>query len=138
MALKRPNVISFSKKNVVHPFEDTSSLEFWATKNDASFFVIAQSTKKRPNNLTFVRTFDGRVLDMCEVGVDSFVSMNDFKVRRKKFLLGCFFTYKELSDPQIYAWPQTIAAFCITAIQHSSTLSTVKIAPHLFVQRRSH
>jgi ribosome production factor 2 len=85
MALKRPNVISFSKKNVVHPFEDASSLEFWATKNDASFFVIAQSTKKRPNDLIFVRTFDGRVLDMCEVGVDSFVSMNDFKVRNVNF-----------------------------------------------------
>lgn len=81
MALKRPNVISFSKKNTVRPFEDASSLEFWSQKNDATYFVVGQSTKKRPNGLTLARTFDGKVLDMCELGVDSFVSMDHFKVR---------------------------------------------------------
>lgn len=81
MALKRPNAISFSKKNVVRPFEDASSLEFWSKKNDASMFVLGQSTKKRPNGLTFVRTFDGSVLDMVELGVERFTSMNEFKVR---------------------------------------------------------
>ena len=80
MALKRPNAISFSKKNAVRPFEDTSSLEFWAQKNDASMFVVGQSTKKRPHGMTFVRMFDYRVLDMCEVGVDDWKSMADFKV----------------------------------------------------------
>ena len=80
MALKRPNAISFSKKNTVRPFEDASSLEFWAQKNDASMFVVGQSTKKRPDGLTFVRMFNGKVLDMCEVGVDKFVSMDEFKV----------------------------------------------------------
>ena len=81
MALKRPNAISFSKKNTVRPFEDASSLEFWAQKNDASLFVLGQSTKKRPDGLVFVRTYDNRVLDMCEVGVEKWVSMNEFKVR---------------------------------------------------------
>jgi ribosome production factor 2 len=81
MALKRPHGVSFSKKNTVRPFEDASSLEFWAQKNDASMFVLGQSTKKRPNGLTLVRMFDGRVLDMCELGVDGFVSMNEFQVR---------------------------------------------------------
>ncbi|KIM83503.1 hypothetical protein PILCRDRAFT_69088 [Piloderma croceum F 1598] len=79
MALKRPNAISFSKKNTVRPFEDASSLEFWAQKNDASLFVVGQSTKKRPDGLVFARTFDGRVLDMCEVGVEEFVGMDKFK-----------------------------------------------------------
>ncbi|KAI0806576.1 Brix-domain-containing protein [Fomes fomentarius] len=79
MALKRPNAISFSKKNAVRPFEDASSLEFWAQKNDASLFVVGQSTKKRPHGLTFVRMFDHRVLDMCEVGVEGWKSMADFK-----------------------------------------------------------
>ncbi|KAI5118284.1 hypothetical protein M0805_003239 [Coniferiporia weirii] len=82
MALKRPDAISFSKKNTVRPFEDTSSLEFWARKNDASMFVIGQSTKKRPDGLTFVRMFNGKVLDMCEVGVDNFVSMEHFKTKK--------------------------------------------------------
>jgi ribosome production factor 2 len=84
MALKRPNAISFSKKNDIRPFEDTTSLEFWASKNDASLFVIGQDTKKRPDGITFVRMFDGRVLDMCEVGVTNFVSMADLQVRRFK------------------------------------------------------
>ncbi|KAH9885073.1 Brix-domain-containing protein [Cubamyces lactineus] len=79
MALKRPHAISFSKKNTVRPFEDASSLEFWANKNDASLFLVGQSTKKRPDGLTFVRMFDYRVLDMCEVGVDMFKSMAEFK-----------------------------------------------------------
>lgn len=85
MALKRPNAISFSKKNPVRPFEDASSLEFWAQKNDASLFVVGQSTKKRPDGMTFVRMYDYRVLDMCEVGIDNFVSMNEFKVRLMPF-----------------------------------------------------
>ncbi|KAH9852800.1 Brix domain-containing protein [Lenzites betulinus] len=64
MALKRPHAISFSKKNSVRPFEDASSLEFWAQKNDASLFLVGQSTKKRPGGITFVRMFDHRVLDI--------------------------------------------------------------------------
>ncbi|THG94913.1 hypothetical protein EW026_g6646 [Hermanssonia centrifuga] len=82
MALKRPNAISFSKKNVVRPFEDASSLEFWAQKNDASLFVVGQSTKKRPDGMIFVRTFDNKVLDMCEVGVEKWIPMNDFKTAK--------------------------------------------------------
>lgn len=79
MALKRPDAISFSKKNTIHPFEDASSLEFWAGKNDASMFLMGQSTKKRPAGLVLARMFDARVLDMCEFGVDRFVSMGEFK-----------------------------------------------------------
>jgi len=83
MALKRPHAISFSKKNEIHPFDSAttsiSSLEFWASKNDASLFVVGQTTKKRPNGLTFIRMYDGRVLDMIEVGVESWKSMTDFK-----------------------------------------------------------
>ena len=80
MALKRPNAISFSKKNTIHPFEDASSLEFWSVKNDAAMFVVGLSTKKRPDGLIFARTFDGRLLDMCEVGVTAFEGLSDIKV----------------------------------------------------------
>ena len=84
MALKRPHAISFSKKNAVHPFDENStslqSIEFWAGKNDASLFVFGHSTKKRPNGLTFIRLFDGRIFDMVEVGVDNFVGMTEFTV----------------------------------------------------------
>jgi len=84
MALKRPHAIAFNKKNSIHPFDADStsgaSLEFWASKNDASLFVVGQTTKKRPHGLTFVRMFDGKVLDMTEVGVESWVGMAEFKV----------------------------------------------------------
>ncbi|KAH8830115.1 Brix domain-containing protein [Flagelloscypha sp. PMI_526] len=60
MALKRPHAISFSKKNEIHPFDSNtsslSSLEFWSGKNDASM-----------------------VLDMLEVGVLNYQSMESFK-----------------------------------------------------------
>jgi ribosome production factor 2 len=95
MALKRPNAISFSKKNTVRPFEDASSLEFWAQKNDASLFVVGQSTKKRPDGLVFARTFDGHVLDMCEVGVEEFVGMDKFKVCVGLSFV-CYFSANEL------------------------------------------
>ena len=36
----------------------------------------------RPNNLTLVRVYDNKVLDMLEVGIRDFKSMQDFKVRR--------------------------------------------------------
>lgn len=80
MSLKRPNALSFSKKNDVRPFEDASSLEFWSEKNDASFFVVGHSNKKRPDGLVLVRMFDGRVLDMCEVGVEDYVPISSFPV----------------------------------------------------------
>ena len=84
MALKRPHAIAFNKKNSIHPFDADStsgaSLEFWASKNDASLFVVGQTTKKRPHGLTFVRMFDGKVLDMTEVSMESWVGMAEFKV----------------------------------------------------------
>lgn len=84
MCLKRPHAVAFNKKNDIHPFDTNStsiaSLEFWSAKNDASLFVIGQTTKKRPHGLTFVRMYDGKVLDMVEVGVDNWVSMANFKV----------------------------------------------------------
>ncbi|KAG2011449.1 ribosome biogenesis protein RPF2 [Coprinopsis cinerea AmutBmut pab1-1] len=56
-----------------------ASLEFWSMKNDASMFVVGQTTKKRPHNMTLVRMYDHRVLDMLELGVDNYVAMSDFK-----------------------------------------------------------
>ncbi|CBQ67695.1 related to protein RPF2 involved in ribosomal large subunit assembly and maintenance [Sporisorium reilianum SRZ2] len=77
--LKKPDSISFNKKNEALPFEDTSSFEFWSGKNDASLFVFGNSQKKRPDNLTWIRMFDGQVLDMVEMGVVGAKSMGEFK-----------------------------------------------------------
>jgi len=70
----------FSKKNNIHPFDDQSSLEFFSQKNDASLFCVGTNSKKRPNNLVFVRMFDYQVLDMIELGIENFKSLHDFKV----------------------------------------------------------
>ncbi|WWD21395.1 hypothetical protein CI109_105880 [Kwoniella shandongensis] len=77
-ALKRPEAINFSRKNDIHPFEDASSLEFFANKNDASLMVTGLHSKKRPHDLVFTRMFDGRVLDMIELGVEELRSMAEF------------------------------------------------------------
>ncbi|WOO78546.1 Ribosome production factor 2 [Vanrija pseudolonga] len=77
-SLKRPHAVNFSKKNSIHPFEDASSLEFFGSKNDASLFVTGLHSKKRPHDLVFSRTFDGKVLDQIEVGIDGFRSMAEF------------------------------------------------------------
>lgn len=78
-ALKKPDVIMFNKKNDITPFDDASSLEFFAAKNDASLFVVGSNQKKRKDNLVWARTFDGRVLDMLEMGVLNASPMSDFK-----------------------------------------------------------
>lgn len=77
--LKKPDSIAFNKKNEALPFEDTSSFEFWSGKNDASLFMFGNSQKKRPDNLTWVRMFDGQVLDMVEMGVVAAKGMSEFK-----------------------------------------------------------
>lgn len=52
--LSKPYNKVFSKKNDINPFEDPSSLEFLAPKNDCGLFVFGSHTKKRPNNLVIV------------------------------------------------------------------------------------
>jgi ribosome production factor 2 len=69
-SLKRPLGIKFSKKNVIHPFEDPSSLEFFSEKNDASMMVFGSHSKKRPHCMTVVRMFDWKVLDMLELMIE--------------------------------------------------------------------
>lgn len=80
-SLKRPLSVKFEKKNSIHPFEDPSSLEFFADKNDASLMVYGSHSKKRPHALTMIRFFDYKVLDMLELLVDpeSFRSLSQFK-----------------------------------------------------------
>ena len=83
--LKKPDAINFSKKNELRPFDDVSSLEFFSEKEDASLFVVGSHSKKRPNNLTFVRTFGHKVLDMVETSVTKYKPCEEFKVRKSQF-----------------------------------------------------
>lgn len=77
--MKKPYSKMLARRNDLLPMEDggEASVEFLCEKNDASLFAIGMHSKKRPHNLVLGRTFDGRVLDMIEVGVEDFVSIDD-------------------------------------------------------------
>ncbi|KAF2750935.1 Brix-domain-containing protein [Sporormia fimetaria CBS 119925] len=83
-SLKRPLCERFNRKNDIHPFEDPSSLEFFAEKNDTSMIVLNIHSKKRPHCLTFVRTFNYKILDMLELYLDpdTFRTLQQFKNKK--------------------------------------------------------
>ncbi|CCH61150.1 hypothetical protein TBLA_0E00890 [Henningerozyma blattae CBS 6284] len=79
-ALKKPDIKRFERKNNIRPFEDASQLEFFSEKNDTSLLVLATNSKKRKNNLTFVRTFGSKIYDMVELMIaDNYKLFEDFK-----------------------------------------------------------
>lgn len=84
-ALKRTSSIRFTKKNAIHPFEDASSLEFFAEKNDASLMLFGSTSKKRPHAMTVMRMFENRVSEMLELLVvpETLRTLSQFKNERK-------------------------------------------------------
>lgn len=75
--LKKPLCRKLQRKNDILPFEagGEAHLENLASLNDCSLFALGNHTKKRPNNLVLGRTFDGRLLDMVEFGVENYKSI---------------------------------------------------------------
>ncbi|KAJ9615462.1 rRNA-binding ribosome biosynthesis protein rpf2 [Cladophialophora chaetospira] len=66
--LTKPDSVMLNKKNDnIHPFENAESLEFLAGKNESGVVVFGTHSKKRPNNLTVLRVYDGKALDMVEL-----------------------------------------------------------------------
>lgn len=92
-ALKKPDAKRFQKKNDIRPFEDASSLEFFSQKNDSSLLVFGSHNKKRPNNLTFARTFNYQIYDMIELGLESFKLLKDFRKATFEIGLKPLFTF---------------------------------------------
>jgi len=80
--LKKPNSISFNQKNDIRPFEDATKLEFFSKKNDSSLFMFGNHNKKRPHNLIVGRMFDYHMLDMVELGIESYKPLKDFKTTK--------------------------------------------------------
>ncbi|XP_028413519.1 ribosome production factor 2 homolog [Dendronephthya gigantea] len=80
--LRKPHAVIFKRKNIMRPFEDETSLEFFSNKNDASTFVFGSHSKKRPHNLVIGRFFDGHILDMVELGIENFASLRDFQTEK--------------------------------------------------------
>lgn len=79
--LKKPDAVWYRRKedNKLMPFEDSTSLEFYSNKSDASLFAYGSHSKKRPNNLVLGRMFNYHLLDMIEFGVERYQSLADFK-----------------------------------------------------------
>ncbi|KAI9503133.1 rRNA-binding ribosome biosynthesis protein rpf2 [Coemansia spiralis] len=78
-SLRKPDAINFTKKNEIHPFDDETSIEFFARKNDSSLFAVGMHSKKRPHNLILGRTFNYQILDMVELGIERCTPMSEFK-----------------------------------------------------------
>ena len=81
--LKKPHVLQLTRKNDVVPMEDPTELERVLHGADAGLFVFGSNSKKRPDNLVLGRTFDDHVLDMVELGVTFFESMQAVQRRCK-------------------------------------------------------
>jgi len=99
--LKKPNCIAYNQKNDIRPFEDATQLEFFAKKNDSSLFVFGSHNKKRPHNMILGRMYDYHLLDMVELGLESYTPLKDFKT--SKVSSGCkpalIFHGDPFSDP---------------------------------------
>jgi len=87
-SLKAPHAKLLGKNNMIVPFEDEGqqSLEFLTTKNDCCTFAMASHNKKRPNNLILGRTFDRRILDIAELGILRYKSLDDYAGSPKKMV----------------------------------------------------
>ncbi|KAH6646315.1 Brix domain-containing protein [Truncatella angustata] len=83
-SLRVPHAKKFTKKNPIHPFEGTDSLEFFSLKNDASLMCFGSSSKKRPHTITMVRMFGHKTLDLLELHLDpeTHRTLSQFKGRK--------------------------------------------------------
>jgi len=66
--------------HVMHPMENVVPLESMAAKNDCGLFVFGNHQKKRPDNIVLGRTYDGKSLDLFELGIENYKSIVEFAV----------------------------------------------------------
>lgn len=71
---------SIFRHNPYHLFEDETPIVRAGSKFDTSLFVLGSNSKKKPNCLTFGRTYDGQLLDMAELRITSYKSSSNFEV----------------------------------------------------------
>lgn len=84
--LKKPDAIQLSRKNDITIFENAAPVEEFCRKHETPLFIMGSHSKKRPDNLVVGRMFNYALLDMVELGIDSFEGLRDFAV--PKFTLG--------------------------------------------------
>jgi ribosome production factor 2 len=76
--IKKPLVTLLNRKNELRPFDvgGDASLEFLLQRSDCSLFALATHQKKRPHGLILGRAYNGRILDMIELGIESLETAN--------------------------------------------------------------
>ncbi len=94
------------KRHEVKPFEDTATLIHTCDKHNTALFVLGNHSKKRPQNLIFGRLYDSKLLDMVELGIDSYTAPSEFHQtasvpRTLKPLIIFQGEHFEYSDPSI-------------------------------------
>jgi ribosome production factor 2 len=88
-SLTKPHSTHLNKKNEnIHPFEDPSSLEFLAGKNDCGLVVFGSSSKKRPNSITILRVYNGKTLDMVEILLLPQLDAESYSKKKQLFQVG--------------------------------------------------
>lgn len=80
-SMKKPDSVMMNRANPnMRPFEiggeSESSLEFFSRKNDCTFLIMGQHSKKRPNSLVISRMFDHRVLDQIELSIQKYTPIS--------------------------------------------------------------
>ncbi|XP_054272106.1 ribosome production factor 2 homolog [Macrosteles quadrilineatus] len=76
--LKKPDAVNLNKKNDILPFENIVPVEGFARKYNASLFAFASHSKKRPHNVIIGRMYDDQLLDMVELGIESYKGFSEF------------------------------------------------------------
>ncbi|CCD72829.1 Ribosome production factor 2 homolog [Caenorhabditis elegans] len=80
--MKKPLTTKMDKHNPYHLFEDETPIVRAGSKFDTSLFVLGSNSKKKPNCLTFGRTYDGQLLDMAELRITSYKSSSNFEAAK--------------------------------------------------------
>ncbi|CAI5446958.1 unnamed protein product [Caenorhabditis angaria] len=81
--LKKPLTVKMDKHNQYHLFEDETPVVRAGSKFDSSLFVLASNSKKRPNSMTFGRTYDAQLLDMVEMKIVAYQSSSNFEAPKQ-------------------------------------------------------
>lgn len=76
--LKKPDAFKLQHKNDICIFEDATQVEQFCRKYETSLFLMGSHSKKRPNNVVIGRIFNYALLDMYELGIESFEGMSEF------------------------------------------------------------
>ena len=118
--MKKPFFKSLSRKNDIRPFDAVDSLEFLSKKNDCSLFMVASHSKKRPNNVVMGRFFNYQILDMIELGVLDYKSIDSFKSMKVLSFFSAFHVESGRSEAHVPVPERFVAIFGATYVAEES------------------